>query len=470
MRIFSIFYSYLPVMLLRRQCSMRISSPLYIVANMAFAALLWLFLPVSAQAQEVSQSDTISMVVYFPVSKSDRVYLEYAANAERLEMLKDKVLQAREEGWWVTSLSLRGSASPEGPVEFNRQLSINRAKVVSDYLIQYLELNPADVSSSFVGEDWEMFLEHLQQDIEAPWREQVLEMMEDGDRKTRLQSLEGGKVWRELLEDEFVRLRATRCDLIMSYREPPKPLVDTVTVKQIDTVMVQRTDTVLIHRVDTVYVGVPVAGPPAEEVKKPYYAEGKKMIFAVRTNFLAIPFTNVGVEVPLGEHFSIGADWYSPWIWRDHQDWGFNKEVPDKDKDNWGWCFEFQAADAEVRYWFTNTRKKPEQRLLGHSIGLYAAAGHYDFEWDWTGHQGEFGNIGLDYLYAWPIFKGRMHMEVELGLGFIYARNIAYECVLHDDVCYRIPGPRRIVTWIGPTRAQLSLVLPIYVKTKAKHN
>ena len=394
------------------------------------------------EKEEILRTDTLSTVIYFPVSRDDRVYMEYGGNQDRLEVLKREVALSEDNGGRVTNLNLRGSASPEGPTDFNTQLGMNRAATAREFLVHYLDLRPSVVASTAVGEDWEGFLEQLDSLEGKPWRDTVLVLIRDeATRKERIKNLDNGMVWHELLNDGFLRLRAVRCHVVIVY---PKPKVEL----QKDTVYVD-----VPYEVEKI-VTVPVAVP---EEKPPYPGEGKKMLFALRTNTLAIPFTNIGVEVPLGEHWSLGADWYSPWIWRERHS---------ENLDTWGWGFEFQALDLEARYWFTNPRKRPEQRLLGHSIGLYAAAGHYDFERDWKGNQGEFGNIGIDYLYALPLFKGRMHLELELGLGFIYSRNQAYLCITHGDKCYRYGNGKRAVTWLGPTRAQISFVVPIYVKTR----
>ena len=396
----------------------------------------------------------MSTVIYFPVSQSDKVLPEYGGNRERLEHLKKAVNEAESSGGRVTDLHLRGSASPEGPVDFNTRLALDRAATAREFLVHFLDLRPSVVASTAVGEDWEGLQEQLDEQTDEPWRDTVLVIMkEESTRKERLKALEGGAVWQQLISGGFLRLRAVRCHVVINY---PKPQVETQVVQQTDTVYVD-----VPYEVEKI-VNVGPAPKPA------YPGEDRKMLFALRTNFLAIPFTNIGVEVPLGEHWSIGADWYSPWLWRENYKFPGLRHTADTDAR--GWAFQFQAADAEVRYWFKNTRKQPNQRLLGHSIGLYGALGHYDFEKDWKGHQGEFGNVGIDYLFAFPIFRGRMHMEVELGLGFIYSRNQAYECIVHGDVCYRVGEGRRIITWIGPTRAQFSLVYPIYVKTnRAAH-
>ena len=169
---------------------------------------------------------------------------------------------------------------------------------------------------------------------------------------------------------------------------------------------------------------------------------------AFRTNALAVPPANAGIEVPLGERWSVGADAYYPWLWRRRHREGVDMS---------GRCTELLALDLEARYWFPGCRR---ERLLGHSVGLYAAGGYFDFERDWSGHQGEFWNAGADYLYALPVLHGRMHLEFELGLGIILAQARPYDCFTEGGKCYRRKGVTRHVRWFGPTRAQISLAIP----------
>lgn len=210
---------------------------------------------------------------------------------------------------------------------------------------------------------------------------------------------------------------------------------------------------------DTVYVPTPVPSAQERAASKPSkpYTEGKKMLFALRTNMLAIPLANVGVEVPLGRHFSLGADYYYPWIWRPHHAEGLDYS---------GSSTELLALDVETRYWFPRAKSTPSQRLLGHSIGAYAAVGYYDFERNASGYQGEFYNIGLDYLFAVPLWEGLLHLEFELGVGYIRSVARPYDNYQEGGKCFRRPGVQQYVNWWGPTRAQLSLVVPLYVRKK----
>lgn len=178
----------------------------------------------------------------------------------------------------------------------------------------------------------------------------------------------------------------------------------------------------------------------------------RKPVFAVRTNALAIPFFNAGVEVPINRNWSVGADCYYPWFSR---------------KTDKGRCSQLLAFDIEGRYWFAGDRLPQESRLLGHSLGAYIGAGYYDYERDWSGHQGEFINLGLDYLYAMPLWGGAVHLEFELGFGYVYSKAVPYRYI--GGKYYLERNVRKNIHWFGPTRAQVSVVIPVYM-SKDKWN
>ena len=73
-------------------------------------------------------------------------------------------------------------------------------------------------------------------------------------------------------------------------------------------------------------------------------------------------------------------------------------------------------------------------------------------------------DVGLDYLWSAPLFGGRMHLELELGVGYIWSLSRPYDCLSPGDKIYHRKGVTQQTTWFGPTRAQISLVVPIYSK------
>lgn len=184
----------------------------------------------------------------------------------------------------------------------------------------------------------------------------------------------------------------------------------------------------------------------AEETDSPYRHEAKAdtaEIFYLRTNLLS-PLTNIGAEYSIDDHWSVAADYYFPWIPRD------------KSHRN---CFQLLGWNIEGRYWFGEDRTY-EDRLEGHSAGLSLAAGYYDFERNFKGNQGEFVKIGADYTYAMPIFRDRMHLEFTIELGYIYSQMKPYEVFEEGGKAYKL-GYKKNFNWFGPTKAGVSLVIPI---------
>ena len=175
----------------------------------------------------------------------------------------------------------------------------------------------------------------------------------------------------------------------------------------------------------------------------------RKPIMAVRTNLL-VPALNAGVEVPIGNHWSVGADYYFPWVW------------PKKDNKD---CFEMLSWGIEGRYWFGKNRTEYD-RLKGHSVGLYGYMGYYDFERNYHGHQGEFVNVGVDYTYAMAVGKRKgLHFEFSLGVGYIYSQARKYT-VIEAGAPLISDKITKNIGYFGPTKANISLVVPIFQKVK----
>ena len=169
-------------------------------------------------------------------------------------------------------------------------------------------------------------------------------------------------------------------------------------------------------------------------------------VAAARTNLL-VPGFNFGVEVPIGNRWSVGADYYYPWLSRraDHKD-----------------CFQLLGLGFEGRYWFGKNRTASD-RLRGHSIGLSAYSGYYDVERSFVGHQGEFAAVCLDYLYAMPIFNDKVNLEFNIGAGYLYSYARPYEVFEPGGKAFK-EGFIKNVHWFGPLKAGVSLVVPIRVK------
>lgn len=185
-----------------------------------------------------------------------------------------------------------------------------------------------------------------------------------------------------------------------------------------------------------------------------------KEVLAVKTNALAVPGANIELQKPLGGNWTAGAGFYYPWLWRKDHSQGV---------DVTGNCFEVLAADLEMRYWFgpgksVSAKTGSKGEISGHSIGLYIVAGYYDLEARRSGLQGEFVGAGVDYLYSLPLRDGVVKLEFGLGLGCLFSPSRPYESFEQGGAAFRHPGLTKEFFYFGPSRAHLSLCVPLFSK------
>lgn len=227
-------------------------------------------------------------------------------------------------------------------------------------------------------------------------------------------------------------------------------------------------DTILIHNTVKIKVRsgasgngaavVPVAAAPAAPAPDSVKEYDRKPIFSLRTNLL-VPLLNVGLQVPIGNRFSIGADWYYPFLYRN-----WSEQLAQTN------CFQALSPGIDFRVYLGKKHAKGREnwqyRLSGHSIGIYASCGRYDVEWQFKGEQAKFANAGIDYMYSARIGKRRrLRMDFSVGVGYCRSKSVEYQVFRPGGKAYKT-GMIRDVNWIGPTKATVSLVIPINKKVE----
>ena len=170
-----------------------------------------------------------------------------------------------------------------------------------------------------------------------------------------------------------------------------------------------------------------------------------KPLLALKSNLLfdAVTALNVELEVPVGTRWSVAGESVFPWwLWEKNQ-----------------YCLQMFSGNLEGRYWFGEWERLP--RLTGWFAGLYAGGGCYDLEWERRGVQGEFYiAAGVSGGYAHRIGKrGDWRMEYSLGVGYLRTKYRDYNASLGMDGAWHLVHQQSgNYTWIGPTRAKISLV------------
>ena len=400
----------------------------------------------SAHGQDVEHRDTIrgTVRISYPASEA-AVYADYGNNRAELARLSEVFDRMQgDAAARLLSVTIHGYGSPDGPYAFNEQLARQRTDSLAAYVERHwLPGSSLSVSTFYTAEDWEgleTLIAAAQPDV-LPHRDNLLKIIHgprNADDKLWLIKSGWPDDYRYLADNYMPQLR--RADYTIEY-----------VVVHRDEVVHQPSVDVAAPVVADSTVAVPLSGALSDD--------SRSWVLALRTNLL-LPLMNVGVVVPIGNRWSVGADWYYPWMPRrstkaydgsDHKD-----------------CFQIDGLSLEGRYWLGSRHTADEAnrpyRLLGHSVGLFAMGGRYDLEHNYSGHQGEYILGGVDYLYAMPIFRGKMHLELSLGVGYLYSRAHHYKVFEEGGRGYRDRDVRKIFEYVGPLKANVSLVVPILLK------
>lgn len=166
---------------------------------------------------------------------------------------------------------------------------------------------------------------------------------------------------------------------------------------------------------------------------------------AAKTNLLydAALLPTVGVEIPIGRRWSVGADWFYTWIFSDsHHDY-----------------WQAYGGYITLRRYFTpfdeNGDKHVTSFLTGHHLGIYVLGLTYDVERRHRGYQAArfgFGG-GVEYGYSKRIGRN-VNLDFSLGIGFQDGEYKEYDPV---DGCYVWQATRKRHWW-GPTKAEVTIV------------
>jgi hypothetical protein len=171
----------------------------------------------------------------------------------------------------------------------------------------------------------------------------------------------------------------------------------------------------------------------------------ERPVLAVKTNLLfdAVTALNVGLEVPIGERWSLAGEYIFPW-------WLSEK------KQN---SLQLISGNLELRRWFGD--RDHRARMTGWFGGVFAGGGYFDLERNRKGYQGEFYMApGLSGGYAHEIGRNRKwRMEYALGLGYLNVKYREYQARIGmDNQWHLIRQKTGNYTFVGPVSAKISLV------------
>lgn len=397
-----------------------------------------------ADSVKTIRSTSEKYSIYYPVSRT-HLQEDYMGNDTTLLYIRNYLNLSPH----IDSIVIYSYASPEGPYAFNKYLSRERGITAFNYIRKHISERFAKDADKIVrfnptAENWDGLKEEVLKYYNRPDLNSVLEILQrsgisNDERKKLLKRLDGGQSWQFILKHCMPQLRHATWQFVgvhpmQAFTHPEmKPAL---------------------------FPTAPITTGLAELPELPKHPD-KHTILALKTNLLydLATWANFSVEVPVyKDRWSVLYYHQFSW-WRGGEN---NNE----------YCMRFLSIGAEARYWFrpmprmATSRSVKRDKLMGHFLGVYAESGKWDFERKRDiCYQGEHWSAGLSYGYAMPLGK-RLNLELSLSAGYasIPRRNYYptdnYELLIHN--------PEKDGTWHywGPTKAQVSIVLPILVKKK----
>lgn len=349
-----------------------------------------------------SQENRTEIYIDFRVN-SMVVDSAYSANATHIQEIIEFLRNIRENQTInIVEVSFRGAASPEGSDQLNRRLAKGRLSALEKFVRKEVDIPDSLITRSDCYIPWD----YLKSQIEASdWlrKDEVLAILEEessladhqhpntynDSRIVKLKALDGGKVWFQMNELFFERMR-NACVVFVTYRQklPAEQesfiISDTTTVDSAIDIMEILPDTTAV---DTVV-------PEVEEwIRKVH----------IKTNAigLGMAIANIAAEIDLTKHWSFSLPVY-------HCAWNYFKSTIK---------FRVSSIYPEIRYWFSEDND-------GFYTGVHAGAVFYNFafngDYRYQRHNREIpafgGGVGVGYRM--PISKNdRWRIEFQLGAG-----------------------------------------------------
>ncbi len=437
------------------------------IKKVCYCLLLFAALSVSAQEPDGRQEIYVQIKYQKGYSTLDTLLGNNKASLNKL-ITQLKQLEANPVAA-IKSITIKGSASPEGYITYNRRLSEKRAHNLRAYMLEHTSLRDSTVKVALSHIDWKL-LGKLVANTDQPWRDEAIKIINEtpiyiyddknhiiDGRKNQLGMLRGGRAWEYMKKNFFPDMRNAMFQIVyeqemrnnfpaQSVQQQHATSGNIVAEQAFTPAETDMADTIdMADSTDAADVSDTVHIINTANITNTASSDGIKRDLTLtpllKTNMLydAAALPNIGVEVGIGADWSVSANWMHAW-------WSSNAKHR---------YWRAYGGDLEVRRWFRLPRGNAQQDFCGHHAGIYGQMLTYDFEWGGKGYQGRpwSWGAGVSYGYSLPVGK-QFNIDFTLGIGYLTGDYMTYNV---QDNCYVWESTRRR-KWIGPTKAEVSLV------------
>ncbi|MGL4907705.1 MAG: DUF3575 domain-containing protein [Bacteroidales bacterium] len=342
----------------------------------------------------------------FP-SKSSTIEKSYGTNEKGIDQLD--VLFQSQNVEQIASINIRSFSFFESSPKKNRQIAQERVAAIQRYLQDNYSTSIQDIPiyTSTSVNNWKAFERVVKKARNLPKKAEILKIIKSSkssqQKMKSIKQLDGGRIYRKHIR---TKLFAQLCTGSISYK-----------LRSIGENITLLSSTVISE------------GPKEKKIPT----------FKTNLLFLAATALNLEFEVPMGNRASLALEGIFP-FWQ---------------SDKHQFAMQIYSGTGELRYWLGNRSRRPA--MTGWFMGLYGGYGQYDIEWKQNGIQSTFFHTGLGLGYTHQTSE-RMHIEYSVGLGYMKNKYTTYEAVLVDDQWKLAILEEGAHTWIGPTRAKISLI------------
>lgn len=399
------------------------------------------------------------------------------SNKQTVDALNAMIAFFRENPSAADDYVIVGAASPEGPTSANNRLALMRAKAVADYISEKAPELKGKLHIKAAGEDWNGLRSAIlaEDSLSDKDKKEICEIIDSNasaeEKEAALKSHPSYETVRENCFDPLRRQSIAPAEDRNKATEAPAEVEEIVEQEDTVSTIVSKDTLRRIERLPGIYTKavkqgedsvaeyIPVEEPQYDTIvnKVPVVAATYNFLpnlATVGTSFHVLPI-QAGIEVPVGDHWSIYADYLGTAPWRA---WDNNAEC------------------AELLHWTLGTRWYPgskfaspfnpggtERILEGWYASLSLGGGYYDFEHNGKGYQGEeiLASLGLGYSL---VFNENWSMNFGIGFGPMFTQWRYYiEKTSNQHLVYQYSGKSQ---YFGITDAKITLTYLFHANKK----